>query len=373
MNKNTETKKEGFLSRARTVFPGRMFSIRLSISEQMLFAKRLSFLSGAGVSLVESVNILLLQARSRRLRTLLSYVMDDLSNGQYLYVSLARFKRSFSPFAVSMIRVGELSGQLSENLRYLAEELKKKHILRRKMISALVYPIFVTVATLGIAGLLTAYIFPKILPVFTALRVSLPWTTRVLLSTSTFLREHGIVLIFSIIAACIIHGFLRRHVYAVKRAGDWIIISIPFVRNMMLAFTLANFCRTLGLLLKSGITVTESLFILSGTLTNSVYREEGKKLADHVIGGKTMGSYLSLRPYLFPHTMSHLIGVGEKTGNLSNTLMYLSEMYESDLEDMIKNLSSVIEPVLMIFMGLLVGFVAVSVISPIYEITQGLQ
>lgn len=343
---------------------------RLSVKDQTLFAKRLSFLIGAGVPVLDSLYVLQEQTTSRSARAILGQVIKDVKNGRFLSNALARFKTHFGEFAINIIKVGESSGVLSQNLRYLAEELEKKEALRKKVVSALVYPIFITIATLGVTALLTAYIFPKILPIFNSVGVTLPITTRILIAVSDFLRTFGLLaggILFIVLVGLII---LHRNVAVFRMISDRILLQLPLVGRIMQYFNMANMTRTLGLLLKSGVTLVDALDTTALTTRNRVYRRQLFRALEHVKKGERISEHLQKHRGLFPIMVSHMIAIGEKTGNLSDTLVYLSELYEEEVDTMTKNLSSAIEPVLMIIMGILVGFVAVSVISPIYEITQ---
>jgi type II secretory pathway component PulF len=346
---------------------------RLSTQEQMLFAKRLSFLVGANVSLLESFHMLKEQTRNARIAYVYERIIRDIENGQFLSASLKKFGKTFSPFAINLIRVGELSGSLTQNLIYLAEELKKRNELRKKIIGALVYPIIITIATLGITGMLTVFIFPKIMPIFISLNVDLPITTKVLLWVSTFLSQYGLWVIAGLIASVVGIVFLYQKVSAMRFALDRAILALPITGPIARSYHMANFCRTTGLLLKSGLTLSEAIHIMKDTVGNVVYAQAIERAGKGIQAGKQLSGELQKEKNTFPHMMTHMIGIGERTGNLSGTLIYLSDLYESEVEDMTRNLSSSIEPVLMIVMGLMVGLVAVSVITPIYEITSKLS
>ncbi len=347
--------------------------IRFSIKEQTLFAKRMSFLVKAGVPLVECLHLIRTQTKSKSKSRVYDAVIHDVSNGQYLSTSLGKYKRLFGEFAINLIRVGENSGILSQNLAYLADELEKKHQLQRKVIGTLVYPIFISIATLGVTGVLTAYIFPKLMPIFTSLHVELPLTTRALIAVSSYLREWGIVTILGLIICVAALLFVRGRFERVRMGGDRVLLRLPLAGTITRAYNLTNFCRTLGLLLRSGITLTDGLAIVAETTKNRVYRKACLELAAEAIHGEPTSRGLIKRNDLYPDILGHMVAIGEKTGNLSPTLTYLAELYESEVEGLTKSLSSSIEPVLMIVMGLLVGLIAVSVITPIYSITQHLS
>jgi type IV pilus assembly protein PilC len=346
---------------------------RFSIAEQTLFAKRMAFLIKAGVPLVECLSLIRTQTKSETKKLVLASVITDVSSGQYLSTSLAKSPHFFGHFSISLIRVGEKSGILSQNLVYLADELQKKNELKRKVIGALIYPIFITIATLGVTGVLTVYIFPKLMPIFTGLHVTLPFTTRVLIWVSRYLAEWGILTLLGFVILGIAFFVLYRRDEKIRYATDRFLLRIPFVASIARAYNLTNFCRTLGLLLRSGITITDAILITAETSSNLAYQQACANLATVVMRGEPISHGLAQYPNLYPDMVVHMIAVGEKTGNLSTTLTYLGEMYENEVNELTRGLSSSIEPMLMLVMGLLVGTIAVSVITPIYQITQHLQ
>jgi type II secretory pathway component PulF len=300
-------------------------------------------------------------------------VIDDVANGQYLSTSLSKFNNLFGDFAINIIRVGESGGILSQNLSYLADELAKKQALRRKVTGALVYPVFISIATLGVTGMLTAYIFPKLMPIFTNLHVDLPITTRALIATSSYLRNWGLYTLLAVIAMVIIYSILRRKVYLVRIWSDWVVLKFPLTGTVARNYNLVNFCRTMGLLLSSGVTLADAVTITGQTTRNVMYAEACRRLAASVTKGEAPSRALLRMSSLFPPMVANMVHIGETTGNLADTFIYLSEMYEGEVDEGTKNLSSAIEPALMILMGLLVGLIAVSIITPMYGITQHLQ
>jgi type II secretory pathway component PulF len=346
--------------------------IRFPIKEQTLFAKRLSFLIKAGVPLVEGLELIRNQTKSRGKSRMFTAIIEDVSAGQFLSTSLGKFKNHFGDFTVNLIRVGEHAGILSQNLMYLADELAKKHALQRKVRGSLIYPAFITMTTLGVTGMLTVFIFPKIMPVFVSLNIELPFTTRMLLWMSIFLSNYGLYLILGIFIAVGLFMFVRTRIPRLHYATDRILLSLPIAGDIARSYNVANFCRTLGLLLHSGVHVTEALLITASITKNLVYRRACERIAQGVLKGDTISKHITFDSSIFPDMLPHMVMIGEKTGSLTETLGYLSELYETEVEEKTKNLSNSIEPVLLVTMGLIVGLIAVSVITPIYDITKNL-
>ncbi len=350
----------------------RNYFLRISMRDQILFAKRLGILIQSGVPIVKALRMLHSQAGSRSAKYVYAQMTDDVESGQALSIGMGKFQRVFGNFAINLVRIGEVGGNLNENLNYLAEELRKQQELRRKIVSALVYPVFIVVATLGIATLLTAYVFPKIMPIFQSFNFRLPLTTRILIAVSNFMSSYWYFLGGGLVLA-VVATVLLMQVRAIKLFVHRNLLRLPLLGNLFQTYYVSNFTRTLGLLLKSDVRIIEALNIVASTMTNLAYHDEFRSMADTLSTGSKISEYMEQRPKLFPQMLSQMVAVGETTGNLSDTLMYLSQMYEDELNNQTKNLSTSIEPALMIFMGFLVGFIAISIITPIYGITQNLH
>ena len=346
---------------------------RLSLKDKTLFVKRLSYLVKGGVPILESLQIIRRGTKSPSKAKIYDTMIENVSNGQLLSSGFAVYKNIFGDFAVNIVRIGETSGILHQNLHYLAEELRKKHILKKKIWSALAYPILISLATLGIAAMLTLYIFPKILPIFKSLKVGLPLSTRILIGTSEFLQNFGLLLLSAIVVAIVSFIVLRKTVYPFQFFIDKMILYIPLMGKLIISYNVANFCRTMGLLLQSEISIIEAMRMTANTTQNLAYKNEFKRIADELTKGESLSRNLAMNGKLFPYVLPELVTIGETTGTLPETLIYLSDLHENEVDDFTKSLSSSLEPILMLTMGVIVGFIAISVITPIYQITQGVR
>lgn len=347
------------------------FGFRFNLRDQALFARRLSLLVRAGVPILESLNILKKQARSKSVGRMFEYIIRDVANGRDLSRSLGRFRKVFGEFALNIIKVGETSGTLPENLIYLGTEIDKERELKRKVVGAMIYPILIVIMTFVVTALLTVYLFPKLLPIFQSLKVDLPWTTRLLLWISNFLINYGLWVLVGFVLA-IIGYFLLLRLRPVRLFVHKALVRFPLIGSFFQDYQLTSICRTLGLLLKGSMTVLEAIRITGDTTSNLSYREELRAIHRIVARGGNISTHMEKKSKFFPPLVSQMIAIGEKTGNLAETFVYVAEIYEQDLDEKTKRLQTVIEPLLMIFMGLIVGFIAVSIITPIYDITQHL-
>ena len=346
---------------------------RLSIKDQTFFIKRLSFLIKADIPIVESLQMIREQTNSKKFNKILDVIINDVSNGKFLSTALSKFRDMFGEFVINIVHFGETSGILSQNLEYLADELKKKQQLRQKIIGALVYPIVVTLATIAITVFLVVYLFPKIMPIFSSLHMTLPLSTRILLFISNVLQNYGYYIFFFILLLVVVFFIALKKSNSFHYYFDKFTLKIPIIGKIVQYYNLTNSTRTMGLLLKSGISLSEVLPIVSKTTLNLVYKKEFQTVSHIINKGEKISTYFKKRKDLFPDVLSQIISVGERSGNLSNSFIYISELYEAEVDDFTKNLSGLVEPVMMIFMGILVGFIAVSIITPIYSITQNLS
>lgn len=346
--------------------------MRLSAQEQILFAKRLALLHKAGVPILTALKLLKKQARSKASIHIIDHLYTQVENGKHLSTGMEKYKKVFGEFAVNIVRVGEISGTLSENLGYLAEELKKRQELKRKIVSALIYPIFIVFATIGIIILLVAYVFPKILPVFQTFKFQLPWATRSLIAVTTGFG-HFWPHILGGLSILIIAIFLLLRLNRIRVWFDRNLLRLPFLGRLLQNYQIINSTRTLSLLLKSDVKIIEALEIVADASTNLAYRQSFNSMAKKMTRGEKISTSLENDEVLFPVILSGMVAIGEVTGKLSDALLYLAEMFEDELNDQTRNLTTSIEPILMIFMGVLVGFIAISIITPIYNITQNLR
>ncbi|AKM78130.1 MAG: hypothetical protein UX49_C0003G0029 [Candidatus Wolfebacteria bacterium GW2011_GWC2_46_275] len=353
----------------------RMFSnvfTSVSLAERIMFVKHMSMMIHSGMTEVESLRLIRSQIRSKGFLKILDDIIGNIENGQSLSVALSHYRNVFGDLFINIIKIGEISGTLSENLDYLGLEMKKSQSLRSKVRGALIYPAVILAATIGVVGGLIFFILPKILPIFKSLKVTLPITTRALMYLSDTLRSHYILigLGFILFIICL---FVLRSIPTTRYIMHRMLLSTPIFGTISIGFNMANMTRILGMLLKSGEKIVQAVSITADASSNLVYKKALREAVVEVQRGKTLYAYFEEHEHLFPPTVSRMIEVGEKTGNLDNNLAYLAEFYENEVDEVTKNLSGILEPILLVVMGVAVGFVALAIITPIYGITQGLK
>lgn len=353
--------------------PGRSLT-QLPLLQRMLLAQHLSTMLRAGVSLLEALRVIREETRSRQLRSVLDRVISPVDGGSSLASALEAQGRSFDPLFVSLVRVGESSGTLEENLGYLADELEKRIALRSKVRSALLYPAIVLGVTVGLGVLLVFFVLPRIVPLFASLKVQLPVSTQVLLKFATFIRNSGGSAALATVAAIAAIGGTVR-IPAVRARFHRLLLSVPLVGRVVRAVNLANFCRTLGTLTKSGVPITEALEVTGATMRSLAYQQQVQALRDAVVSGTSLAAAVTLhsKRAFFPPLAVSLIRVGESSGKLDDSLLYLNRFYEREVDSLMKDLAVVLEPTLLLIIGLAVAFVVSAIISPIYQITGSLR
>ncbi|OHA56907.1 MAG: hypothetical protein A2114_00365 [Candidatus Vogelbacteria bacterium GWA1_51_14] len=344
-------------------------STRVSKREVILFTSNLGVLIKAGLSLSRALEVLRRQAK----RPAMAAVIDDLdariSAGSSLAASLEEHSDTFPPVVAAMVRAGEGSGTLPESLALVSSQLKKSYDLRRKVLGALIYPAVVMAAIIVIGILMMIFLIPTLVATFEDLKVELPLTTRIIVAGSHFLTSYWpwlLLLIFLVGAGL---AALYR-LPAVKIAWQRFLLKVPVIKKFIEELNAAILMRTVSSLLAAGVGLTESLEITAQVLQNQIFRNILTASSQSVQQGLPLSAALKSYGAVLPILTGEMAEVGEETGNLSGMLLKGAEFYEEDIDQLTKNLSTIIEPVLMIVVGLVVGVFAVSMIGPLYSISD---
>ncbi|MFH0791971.1 MAG: type II secretion system F family protein [bacterium] len=341
---------------------------RVSLAEKMMITRNLQVMVKAGISLPRALSILSMQSRNNALKDALKDIGDEISRGQSFFSALSKYPQYFSPLFVNMIRVGEESGTLDEVLSNLTHQMDRENDLRSKIIGALIYPIVVISAMLGIGVIMLIVVVPKLSETFKELNVPLPASTQAIVAVGTFLANQWYLALILIVTVVII---IRQALKTKngKKIGDALILKMPIVSNIVSGTNAAYFTRTLGSLISAGVPIVESLHIISGAMGNIHFETAIIETADKVSKGIRLSD--SMQPYqVFPIMVRQMIEVGEETGQTSDILGKLADYYEEEVINYTKNLSALIEPLLMLIVGGVVGFFAISMVQPMYSILQ---
>ncbi len=339
---------------------------RFPMTQRVFFARHLALILRAGIPIDRALEILATQERNKSVRRVLQEMLALVQRGESFSATLARFPKMFSSLFVSIVRWGEIGGTLVESLEHLASQLEKDHDLRVKVRSAFIYPVIVIGATFALGMVMAVFILPRLVGLFEALRVDLPFTTRLFLAVSRLLLRYGVL--FIVVTPVVIIGVVT--VARAKFARPFIhriLLRLPVFGTLTKQVNLARFDRILGSLIRSGIPIVEALEITSQSLGNLLYQRVLLQLKNTAREGVPLGQEIGRYP-LFPPIQAQMIVVGESTGRLADVLLYLAEFTERDVDTRTKNLAVAVEPMLLIFIGIIVGGVAIAVITPIYQL-----
>lgn len=342
---------------------------RVPILEKVLFARYFGLMLRAGLDVKRSLATLEEQTRSRPMREALQTVYQGIERGQTLAEGMESFPNVFSLLFVSFIRVGESTGRLQEALEILAQQLQKEYDLRRAIRGGMMYPAVILVALVTVAVTMMIFVIPKLVEVFEGFDVELPLTTRILIAMSGFSQTYWYLVLIGLFSFVALLWLLLR-VKSIKDAVFHALLFTPVIGSIMQKINLARFSRNLSSLLSSGVPFIESLQILGTNTPHPSYAKIFAAAEDHVKQGKVLSDFLLDFKRLFPPLVTNVIRVGEETGELSTVLKEVALFYENEVDQTMKNLTSILEPILMIGIGLAVGALAVSIISPIYGLVN---
>lgn len=341
-------------------------SVRLSQTEKLLLTKYLSVLLLSGLPIDEAIDILSQQAKGP-LKQILKTLHDAVRSGNTLTSGLEQYPHVFSNVFTSLVAAGESSGMLQKNLDHLATQMQKEHELRKKITGALMYPSIVMMSAIVISVGIVVFVLPNITSLFASLNVPLPWTTEVLLWVAKLFSEHGFLLALGAIGS-VIALLVIRSIRALHPITHWLALHFPVVGSIVRNTNLARITRLLGTLLQSGMPISTALSVTISIIKNARYRKLFSNLLTMLGQGRTIAHGLSGADYLVPPIALRLIRVGEETGTLGDMLIYLSNFYEQEVDDATKNATTLLEPIMIIFIGVMVGVLAFSIISPIYSV-----
>lgn len=346
---------------------------RITDVDTVLFTKHLSVMIKAGIPLPEAIDSITAQTTNQRFKHTLIAINHDIRNGQSFYTSLAKHPRIFNPLYLNLVRIGEESGNLEKNLEYLAVQLKKQYEFKNKIQSALLYPeiVLTTAAVVGFG--ISYFVLPQLVDLFSSLDIKLPLTTRILLFVATSMKRYGLSIITAFIAS-IVGLRLFISLPGIKLYWHRFLLSLPVMGAFFQDVELSSLCRNFGIMLKSGLPIEQGLEAQKQTTENLVYREYIEAIQQGIDKGQSIENVLIKAKFSFmPLIVIKMIGVGEKTGKLDESLLYLGDFFEDEADTTAKNFSTVLEPIILIGVGLVVAFIALSIISPIYQFTGSIK
>jgi len=341
------------------------FFAGVSLVEKMIFTRNLRIMIGAGISLPRALETLASQSKNKKFKKALISIAEEITKGKSFSDALSSHSDIFSELFISMVKVGEEAGTLEDVLKVLTNQMEREYELKSRVKGAMIYPAIIISAMIGIGILMLIMVIPKLAETFEELDIELPPTTRFVIFLGTFLAQKWyVILILALLLAIFLRIILKTKTG--KRIVDFLTLKIPIISPLIQKTNSAYFVRTLSSLITSGVPIVRSLEIVSGAVGNVYFQETLQEASEKVRKGSKLSE--SLRPYqkLYSPTVVQMIQVGEETGETSTILAKLADFYEEEVANATKNLSAVIEPVLMLLIGAAVGFFAISMIQPIY-------
>lgn len=344
----------------------------VSLVEKLMFVRNLQVMVASGLPLPRALDSLSSQVKNRKFKKSLLDIKDKVVKGESFSDCLKSYPDIFSELFQNMVKVGEESGTLDQVFSVLARQLERDYELRSKIKGAMTYPAVVMVAMIGIGFLMLVLVVPKLTATFEELNVQLPLTTQLVIAAGNFLAQKWYLAIGTVVV--FIFVFLQTlKIQYVKRKIDFLFLRLPMISVLVKKINTAYTARTLSSLIAAGVSLVRSLEITAGVVNNFYFKKILLQSAEQVKKGKKLSEVLQSYQDIYPLTFYQMLQVGEETGETSGILAKLADFFENEVSEATKNLASIIEPVLMLFIGAAVGFFAISMIQPMYSMLGGIQ
>lgn len=337
--------------------------------EKVIFSRQLSTLINAGIPLSQSLSILEKQTANAKMKGILGELIKDVQGGSSLSEALKKHPKAFNSIFVNLVHAGEVGGILDETMERLADQIEKDHEIVSKIRGALMYPAVIMVSMVGAVLFMMVSIIPQLAAMFKEMNADLPLTTRILISISKAITTYGLFTFTGVVLFIILTRYIIKKYYKIRRGLHSFLLHLPILGKASKKLNIARFARTFGVLLASGISIIETLNIVSEATSNILFKEEIKETAKKVKDGTPIAQTIEGSKN-FPILVSQMISVGEETGTLSDILLKIADFYEKEMDNMIKNLTSLLEPLMMLMIGSMIGFIMISIIKPIYQLTN---
>jgi type IV pilus assembly protein PilC len=367
---NVKQAGQGLSGVNKQFFKKRAPKPQIKRDDLVVWTRQLSTMISAGIPLLESLEILKEQSKNPGFTRAMDEIIEMIRSGSDLSAALERFPKVFSDIFVSMVRAGEVSGQLDEILQRLAEYMEASAKLKRDIRSAMTYPVISLTLVLGITSFLMIGIVPKFKDVFDSLDMELPKLTQIVLDVSLTIKAHWDKVAMGLVAF-VFAVLAYKKTSRGARQFDWLILRMPIFGNLFQKVALSRFSRTFSTLIKSGVPILGALEIVSQTAGNRVIAEAIDAARENVRQGDTLSDPLS-RSSIFPPMVTRMIAIGEKSGALETLLEKISEFYDDQVSATVKSLTSMIEPMMIAVMGFLVGGIVLAIFLPIFKLQEKL-
>jgi type IV pilus assembly protein PilC len=345
---------------------------RVKADELVMMTRNLGSMLTAGLTVTRALSVIERQSKNPKLKGVLKRIVERINNGEQFYESLKEYPEVFSDLYVAMIKAGEESGNLAESLKTLSIQMERASNLTKKIKGAMIYPAIVISVMVVIGILMMIFVMPQITGVFKSMQMDLPATTLFLIGASDFFAENTLLALGVLVGVIIgVISFFRSR--PGKIFSSWAVTRLPVIGVMAKETNSARTARTMSSLLNSGVDVIQAISITEEVVQNHFYKQILREAAQRVEKGTALSEVFIERTDLYPILVGEMILVGEETGQISGMLGELAAFYETEVERKTKDLSTIIEPLLMVVIGAGVGFFALAMIAPIYSISDGLS
>lgn len=343
----------------------------VSLVDKIMFTRNLAVMIGAGLALNKALSVLEEQSENKNFKTIIAEVANNVQAGKSFSECIGAHPDAFSDLYVNMVRIGETAGNLEEVLNGLADQMKKDHDIVSRVRGALMYPAVIFIVMLIVGYLMMVLVVPKLAATFLDIGAELPMSTKILILLSNIMLNYWYLAIGGVIGLIYVMRLVLRTAGG-KKGVDALILRMPIIKGLSRKLNSARMCRTLGILVDSGVPIVKALEILSKTLSNHYFSESLSNAALEIQKGKTLFESLKKYSGVYPPLVMQMIAVGEETGSLTKVLSKLAEFYEDEVNELTKNLSTIIEPIMMVIIGTGVGFFALSMITPMYSVMNNI-
>lgn len=342
-------------------------------AEKINIAKNLGSMLEAGLPLTRALAVLERQTRNKKLKNIFLKIQDNVSKGETLSKSFAEFPGVFPKIFVSMVKAGEESGSIARSLKSIAEQMEKNHLLVKRLRGAMIYPAIVVSVMIVISILLLIFLVPTLTQTFSELDLDLPLSTKIIIGLSSFLKNNTLSSILILIFLVSFTAFVFR-TKSGKRVLSYSFLKLPIISNLIKESNSARTARTLSSLLSAGVDFLVAIQITRDVIQNPFYKKILESAEENVRKGDTISSvFLDRRTQNFyPPFVGEMVSIGEETGKLSQMFENVASFYEEEINQKTKNFSTIVEPILMVCIGLFVGIFAVSMLGPIYSLVDAI-
>lgn len=347
------------------------FLNKIKITDKIIFARNLGNMLDAGLSFTRALSVMEKQTKNQKLKAVFQSITSDISSGKTFHESLQKFPKVFPTIFVSMVKAGEESGNLSESLKTIADQMEKTFQLQKKVKGAMVYPGVILTVMLVIGIILMVTVVPKLTKTFKDVQAELPASTKFIIWLSDTLSSHIVLFLVAVIVLVVSVIALAKSTKG-RRVFDWLSVRLPVIGSIVVESNSAKTTRTLSSLVASGVNLIQSVEITRDVVQNSYYKNVLDETIKAVEKGKSLTTAIEQNQKLYPIFVTEMISVGEETGKLASMLQGTASFYENEVEQKTKDLSTIIEPMLMVIVGAAVGFFAIAMITPMYSVMNNL-